>query len=165
MQQLPATLNGFYLWLCERAFAGVDFQRDVRPFFSALVREKVLPYDEALEASFPALPNLVQTRPLLEHILSISTGERRRTVTFFHHSFAMWLTDLKLCTRRFIVDDTTQGQQVTNKRQQPKSSPSTRKPTKQQVKHTLFIHLNKHIHEVWRRHSRSPSHIHHTYRG
>ncbi|XP_014678358.1 PREDICTED: ankyrin repeat domain-containing protein 50-like, partial [Priapulus caudatus] len=104
VRDIPATLNGLYLWLCQRLFARARFAR-VRPLLNALLasrrplsRAALLACARAHDAAV-ADDEFSRRLALLDGVLVVGPADTR---ILFHHSFAEWLLDVKHCTQRFL---------------------------------------------------------------
>ncbi|XP_034549277.1 ankyrin repeat domain-containing protein 50 [Notolabrus celidotus] len=108
IRDIPGTLNGLYLWLCQRLFPRGLFLY-VRPLLNVLLAAPrpltpkqlftaVWTHDNLL--SLPDFQNKLRTlSPLL-----IDGPEG--TKLLFHASFAEWLTDVKYCTQKYLCSKT-----------------------------------------------------------
>ncbi|KAI1885208.1 hypothetical protein AGOR_G00217810 [Albula goreensis] len=104
IRHIPGTLNGLYLWLCQRLFPKRLFSR-VHPLLNAL-----------LASPCPLTPELlyraVWTRDTtlgpaefchrLEVLSPLLTEGEGGTRFLFHASFAEWLMDVKYCTQKYL---------------------------------------------------------------
>lgn len=105
IRDIPGTLNGLYLWLCQRLYPRKHFQR-VLPLLSVILAARApLTPQEVQEAVSTRVPGLgeeewVKRWALLRRVLCPYT---RPTLLLFHHSFAEWLLDVKHCTQKFLV--------------------------------------------------------------
>nr|XP_040056696.1 ankyrin repeat domain-containing protein 50 isoform X2 [Gasterosteus aculeatus aculeatus]XP_040056697.1 ankyrin repeat domain-containing protein 50 isoform X2 [Gasterosteus aculeatus aculeatus] len=108
IRDIPGTLNGLYLWLCQRLFPRGLFVF-VRPLLNVL-----------LAAARPLTPQQLFTATWTRDT-SLSTQDFQnnlRTLTpllidgpggtklLFHASFAEWLTDVKYCTQKYLCSRT-----------------------------------------------------------
>jgi hypothetical protein len=114
IKDIPGTLNGLYLYLCQRLFTRKQFH-------------KMLPLVNAVLASFHPLGEselfeVVRTKhqkmneedfqrrfELLKRVLVKDTSKlqgevegEELSVILFHHSFAEWLVDVKHCTQKYL---------------------------------------------------------------
>lgn len=104
IRDIPGTLNGLYLWLCQRLFPCRLFVH-VRPLLNIIL---ATPRPLNLEELFKA----VRTRDAcLEHedfqsqmqaLKALVVDGPERSKLLFHGSFAEWLTDVKYCTQKFL---------------------------------------------------------------
>ncbi|XP_035507384.2 ankyrin repeat domain-containing protein 50 isoform X1 [Scophthalmus maximus] len=108
IRDIPGTLNGLYLWLCQRLFPRGLFVY-VRPLLNVL-----------LAAPRPLTPQQLFTA-VWTHDTSLSPQDfqnKLRTLSpllidgpggtklLFHASFAEWLTDVKYCTQKYLCSRT-----------------------------------------------------------
>ena len=104
IREIPGTLNGLYLWLCQRLFVGRQFIR-VQPILNViLAARRPLTEMELYSCAFTrdavlALPEFRQRLDILSKIL---IEGRDGTKILFHHSFAEWLLDVKHCTQKYL---------------------------------------------------------------
>ncbi|KAJ8246699.1 hypothetical protein GJAV_G00254410 [Gymnothorax javanicus] len=104
IRHIPGTLNGLYLWLCQRLFP-MSFYSQVRPLLNALLAS---PHPLTPELLFRAVwtrePALGPTefRRRLDALSPLLTEDDGGSVFLFHASFAEWLTDVKYCTQRYL---------------------------------------------------------------
>ncbi|KAG7463683.1 hypothetical protein MATL_G00179370, partial [Megalops atlanticus] len=104
IRDIPGTLNGLYLWLCQRLFPKRLFSL-VRPLLDALLASpRPLTPDQLYAAVWTrdtALgPGDFQCR--LEALSPVLTDGPGAAKVLFHASFAEWLTDVKYCTQRYL---------------------------------------------------------------
>lgn len=108
IRDIPGTLNGLYLWLCQRLFPRGLFV-SVKPLFDVLLASP-LPltpqqlftavWTQDTSLSIQDFQNKLQTlSPLL---INGSEG----TKLLFHASFTEWLTDVKYCTQKYLCSRT-----------------------------------------------------------
>lgn len=106
VREIPGTLNGLYLWLCQRLFNRRQFAK-VQPLLNVILAAKcalseALLYD-ILKVHNPKITteDFKKRYHLLRRVLVISkTG----TIRLFHHSFAEWLLDIKHCTQKYLCN-------------------------------------------------------------
>lgn len=128
IRDIPGTLNGFYLWLCQKLFSRVRFEL-VRPLLSVIyASESSVTAGELYDVinsryvdgmsrnDFNERLNtfrhivLVERRPqstafvLDSYHRHVDDKESDEVLTLdvFHHSFREWSLDVKYCTRRFL---------------------------------------------------------------
>lgn len=108
IRDIPGTLNGLYLWLCQRLFPRGLFVY-VRPLLNVL-----------LAAPSPLTPQQLFTAVWThDTLLSLQDFQNKlRTLSpllidgpggtklLFHASFAEWLTDVKYCTQKYLCSKT-----------------------------------------------------------
>lgn len=104
IRDIPGTLNGLYLWLCQRLFPKKLFSR-VQPILNVIfaarqpLAEKEL-YDCVLTRDTAlTLNEFHHNMGLLSKILIDGYGG---TKIIFHQSFAEWLLDVKYCTQKYL---------------------------------------------------------------
>ncbi|WAQ97891.1 ANR50-like protein [Mya arenaria] len=106
IREIPGTLNGLYLWLCQRLFVRKQFTKvkpvlevmlaarqpltDLELFGCAQIKNTVL-LKEEFEKHMKILSKILITSPDGTRIL-------------FHHSFAEWLLDVKHCTQKYLCN-------------------------------------------------------------
>lgn len=106
IRHIPGTLNGLYLWLCQRLYPRRHFQR-VMPLLAAILAARApLSPEELRRAVETRLPDLADEDwakrwSLLRRVLA---PDHELRVLLFHHSFAEWLLDVKHCTQKYLVD-------------------------------------------------------------
>lgn len=116
VQHIPGTLNGLYLWLCQRMFAGGKGFGSIKIYFDVLLaaREPMLKSDlfDTVKAVHPSLTPTTFEEQLacLGSFLvlcendGVLPNEHMQKVMLFHLSFQEWLCDVKYCTRTFLCD-------------------------------------------------------------
>ncbi|XP_058805828.1 ankyrin repeat domain-containing protein 50-like isoform X2 [Phymastichus coffea] len=108
VREIPGTLNGLYLWLCQRLFSRKQFAK-VQPLLNVILAAK-LPITQSIlydcvKTANPALTQEDFNRQLhlLRRVISVS---RAGALMLFHHSFAEWLLDVKHCTQKYLCSAT-----------------------------------------------------------
>lgn len=106
IRDIPGTLNGLYLWLCQRLYPRKNFQRVLPLLEVILASRSPLSQTEIQEATSTHIPSLSDAEwskrwTLLRRIMCPYTKE---VVVLFHNSFAEWLLDVKHCTQKYLVD-------------------------------------------------------------
>lgn len=101
---LIGTLNGLYLWLCQRLFSRKQFAK-VQPLLNVILAAK-LPITQSILYDCVKTANTTLTQEdfnrqlhLLRRVISVS---RAGALMLFHHSFAEWLLDVKHCTQKYL---------------------------------------------------------------
>lgn len=103
VQDIPGSLNGLYLWLCNRLYTEEQFNQ------MRLILNVILASQKPLEAN--QLYQAVWTRNSsisMEEFQNILASMSYMVVNIedskciFHHSFAEWLIDVKHCTPRYL---------------------------------------------------------------
>ncbi|XP_033472133.2 uncharacterized protein ankrd50l [Epinephelus lanceolatus] len=104
IRDIPGTLNGLYLWLCQRLFPRGLFVY-VRPLLNVLLAApRPIPPQQLFTASWTH-DNLLSQQDFqnklrtLAPLLIDGPGD---TKLLFHASFAEWLMDVKYCTQRYL---------------------------------------------------------------
>jgi hypothetical protein len=104
IREIPGTLNGLYLWLCQRLFNRKQFSK-VQPLLNViLASRRPLTQDQLYQCVWTA--NTALSREdfqkrlhLLRRVLAVC---KDGTLLLFHHSFAEWLLDVKHCTQKYL---------------------------------------------------------------
>lgn len=104
IREIPGTLNGLYLWLCQRLFNRKQFSK-VQPLLNViLASRRPLTQDKLYHCVWTT--NTAMSREdfqkrlhLLRRVLSVC---KDGTLLLFHHSFAEWLLDVKHCTQKYL---------------------------------------------------------------
>lgn len=106
VREIPGTLNGLYLWLCQRLFNRRQFAK-VQQLLNVILAAKCVLNEALLYDIFKVYnPKISQDDfkkrfSLLRRVIVISkTG----TIRLFHHSFAEWLLDIKHCTQKYLCN-------------------------------------------------------------
>lgn len=104
IRDIPGTLNGLYLWLCQRLFPRRLFVH-IRPLLNILLASPKPLTAEQLYAIAKSRDFYLgrgdfqaQMGPLASLIVDGPGGSK----LLFHSSFAEWLTDVKYCTQKFL---------------------------------------------------------------
>lgn len=103
IKEIPGTLNGLYLWLCQRLFNKKQFSK-VKPLLNVLLaaRNKVTKsflYKCLLTTNCNIGRDDYMKRL---HLLRKVVKYDGKYLTFFHQSFAEWLLDVKHCTQKYL---------------------------------------------------------------
>ncbi|XP_035272842.1 ankyrin repeat domain-containing protein 50-like [Anguilla anguilla] len=104
IRHIPGTLNGLYLWLCQRLFARKRFAA-VRPVLdAALAARRPLAVKELYHAAWTRDTALTmeEFRRKMDALAELLVEGAAGTRTLFHASFAEWLLDVKHCTPRYL---------------------------------------------------------------
>jgi len=109
IREIPGTLNGLYLWLCQKQFTRKTFPK-VRPLVNVLLASSSFTQVQLFEMlkGNPGMRNqedfaklLVQLRPMLSaeyRSKSLRPGEGDdEPVSLYHYSLAEWFTEAKFC--------------------------------------------------------------------
>lgn len=104
LREIPGTLNGLYLWLCQRLFHTQHLPK-IQPILNViLASRRPLTISEIYEAVWTHNTKMSRTSftsrlHLLRRVLRLHGNG---TLLLFHHSFAEWLLDVKHCTRKYL---------------------------------------------------------------
>nr|XP_033806165.1 ankyrin repeat domain-containing protein 50-like [Geotrypetes seraphini]XP_033806166.1 ankyrin repeat domain-containing protein 50-like [Geotrypetes seraphini]XP_033806167.1 ankyrin repeat domain-containing protein 50-like [Geotrypetes seraphini]XP_033806168.1 ankyrin repeat domain-containing protein 50-like [Geotrypetes seraphini] len=107
IRDIPGTLNGLYLWLCQRLFTRKQFAR-VQPLLNILLAAyQPLTVEELFRALWtrnmnPSAWGDFQRK--LESLSKLLVDGPNHTKLLFHHSFADWLLDVKYCTQKYLCN-------------------------------------------------------------
>lgn len=106
VREIPGTLNGLYLWLCQRLFVRKQFNKVQSILNVILASRKPLTEEILFQCVWTRNTNLIwedfQKRlGLLSKVLIEGKGG---TKMLFHHSFAEWLLDVKHCTQKYLCN-------------------------------------------------------------
>lgn len=104
IREIPGTLNGLYLWLCQRIFGRKQFTK-MQPIINViLASNKPLNPKDLFECV--RTKNLELTEEDFEKQITVMSkilieGQNGCKI-LFHHSFAEWLLDVKHCTQKYL---------------------------------------------------------------
>lgn len=104
VREIPGTLNGLYLWLCQRLFSRKQFAK-VQPLLNVILAAKLPITQEILykcvktACTSITIEDFNRRLHLLRRVISVS---RAGALMLFHHSFAEWLLDVKHCTQKYL---------------------------------------------------------------
>ncbi|MEQ2157719.1 hypothetical protein GOODEAATRI_004652 [Goodea atripinnis] len=108
IRDIPGTLNGLYLWLCQRLFPRGLFVY-VRPLLNVLLAaQSPLTTQQLFTAAWTQDTTLsiqdfqIKLRTLSPLLIDGPEG----TKLLFHASFTEWLTDVKYCTQKYLCNRT-----------------------------------------------------------
>ncbi|XP_069825414.1 ankyrin repeat domain-containing protein 50-like isoform X2 [Dendropsophus ebraccatus] len=109
IRHIPGTLNGLYLWLCQRLFSGRQFCQ-VRTLLNVILASPVpLSPSQLHKAVWTKQMDGWRAEEFTKILASISVllhpldGAQ---VVLFHHSFSEWLLDVKYCTQKYLCNIT-----------------------------------------------------------
>ncbi|XP_059199376.1 ankyrin repeat domain-containing protein 50 [Centropristis striata] len=108
IRDIPGTLNGLYLWLCQRLFPRGLFVY-VRPLINVLLAApKPLTPQQLFTAAWTHdnLLSLQDFQNKLQTLAPLLIDGPGGTKLLFHASFAEWLTDVKYCTQKYLCSRT-----------------------------------------------------------
>ncbi|KAM4608235.1 uncharacterized protein ankrd50l isoform 2-T2 [Polymixia lowei] len=104
IRDIPGTLNGLYLWLCQRLFPRGLFLQ-VRPLLNALLAApRPLTPQQLFTAAWTQdiSLNFQDFQSKLQTLSPLLIDGPRGSKLLFHASFADWLTDIKYCTQKYL---------------------------------------------------------------
>ncbi|KAK1169625.1 ankyrin repeat domain-containing protein 50 [Acipenser oxyrinchus oxyrinchus] len=104
IRDIPGTLNGLYLWLCQRLFPRKLFSR-VQPLLNALLASpRPLNLEELYTAVWTRDTTLtpIDFHRNLDSLSKLLVDGPSSTKLLFHASFAEWLIDVKYCTQKYL---------------------------------------------------------------
>lgn len=115
VRDIPGTLNGLFLWLSQRLFARKQQFALVRPVLDVLVASgRALTERDLFEAlwardrALDYLTFLSRLESLAKLLVLLAPPQRQPApppaLLLFHHSFADWLLDVKLCTQKYLCN-------------------------------------------------------------
>ncbi|KAG8189682.1 hypothetical protein JTE90_022496 [Oedothorax gibbosus] len=106
IREIPGTLNGLFLWLCQRLFVRKQFNK-VQPILNViLASRKPLTVEVLYQCVWTRNTSLSweefeKRLGLLSKVLIEGKGGAK---ILFHHSFAEWLLDVKHCTQKYLCN-------------------------------------------------------------
>ncbi|XP_041127950.1 ankyrin repeat domain-containing protein 50 [Polyodon spathula] len=104
IRDIPGTLNGLYLWLCQRLFPRKLFSR-VQPLLNVLLASpRPLNLEELYTAVWTRDTTLtpIDFHHHLDALSKLLVDGPSSTKLLFHASFAEWLMDVKYCTQKYL---------------------------------------------------------------
>ncbi|XP_068122575.1 ankyrin repeat domain-containing protein 50-like [Hyperolius riggenbachi] len=107
IRHIPGTLNGLYLWLCQRLFSGRQFCQ-VQTLLNAILASpsplSPLQLHKAVWTKQMKGWSSEDFNKVLESISSLlrPAGGHQNLLVLFHHSFSEWLLDVKYCTQKYL---------------------------------------------------------------
>ncbi|KAM6978234.1 uncharacterized protein ankrd50l [Tautogolabrus adspersus] len=108
IRDIPGTLNGLYLWLCQRLFPRGLFVY-VRPLLNVLLAAPGPLTPQQLFTAAWTHDNLLSLQDFQNKLRTLSPlliDGPGGTKILFHASFAEWLTDVKYCTQKYLCSKT-----------------------------------------------------------
>ncbi|XP_056408594.1 ankyrin repeat domain-containing protein 50-like [Hyla sarda] len=110
IRHIPGTLNGLYLWLCQRLFSGRRFCL-VRTLLNVILASPApLSPAQLHQAVWTKQTNGWRAEEFSKILASISVLlhplDQGAQVVLFHHSFSEWLLDVKYCTQKYLCNVT-----------------------------------------------------------
>ncbi|XP_062874715.1 ankyrin repeat domain-containing protein 50 [Trichomycterus rosablanca] len=106
IRDIPGTLNGLYLWLCQRLFVRKQFTK-VQPILNVILAAcRPLTLKELYHAVWTknmtlTMEEFQKKMDILSKLLVDGLGG---TKILFHYSFAEWLLDVKHCTQKYLCN-------------------------------------------------------------
>nr|XP_046259873.1 ankyrin repeat domain-containing protein 50 isoform X2 [Scatophagus argus] len=108
IRDIPGTLNGLYLWLCQRLFPRGLFVY-VRPLLNVLLASPRPLTPQQLFTAVWTHDTLLSVQDFHSKLRTLSPlliDGPGGTKLLFHASFAEWLTDVKYCTQKYLCSRT-----------------------------------------------------------
>ncbi|XP_041129945.1 ankyrin repeat domain-containing protein 50-like isoform X1 [Polyodon spathula] len=106
IRDIPGTLNGLYLWLCQRLFVRKQFAR-VQPILNVILAAcRPLTVMELYHAVWTKNMSLTmeEFQKKLDILSKLLVAGLENTRILFHYSFAEWLLDVKHCTQKYLCN-------------------------------------------------------------
>ncbi|KAJ8981865.1 hypothetical protein NQ317_008212 [Molorchus minor] len=106
VREIPGTLNGLYLWLCQRLFNRRQFAK-VQPILNVILAAKCALSEpllfDIIKVYSPKMSydDFKKRFHLIRRVIVVSKSGAMR---LFHHSFAEWLLDIKHCTQKYLCN-------------------------------------------------------------
>ncbi|XP_077983661.1 uncharacterized protein LOC144438494 [Glandiceps talaboti] len=104
ISEIPGTLNGLYLWLCQRLFVRKQFTK-IQPILNVMLAAKRPVGDPELYAATRTRNTTLTQEEFdkrIEMMSKILVKSKDNSRIIFHHSFAEWLLDVKHCTQKYL---------------------------------------------------------------
>ncbi|XP_018427152.1 PREDICTED: ankyrin repeat domain-containing protein 50-like [Nanorana parkeri] len=107
VRHIPGTLNGLYLWMCQRLFSGRQFCQVQTLLNVILASPSPLSPSQLHRAVWTKQMkgwSVEDFNKVLESVSSLlhPTGVPQNWLVLFHHSFSEWLLDVKYCTQKYL---------------------------------------------------------------
>ncbi|XP_013077461.2 ankyrin repeat domain-containing protein 50-like isoform X1 [Biomphalaria glabrata] len=106
VREIPGTLNGLYLWLCQRLFIKKHVVK-IHPLLNVLLASRTpMTCDELYECMLVKEADLTREEfdRRLKLMSRILTNGLNGEQIVFHHSFSEWLLDVKHCTQKYLCN-------------------------------------------------------------
>ncbi|XP_077135213.1 ankyrin repeat domain-containing protein 50 isoform X1 [Ranitomeya variabilis] len=106
IRDIPGTLNGLYLWLCQRLFVRKQFAK-VQPILNVILAAcRPLTTTELFHAVWTKNMSLTNEdfQRKLDVLSKVLVDGLGNTKILFHYSFAEWLLDVKHCTQKYLCN-------------------------------------------------------------
>uniref|UniRef100_A0A915JKP9 Orc1-like AAA ATPase domain-containing protein n=1 Tax=Romanomermis culicivorax TaxID=13658 RepID=A0A915JKP9_ROMCU len=105
IQQIPSTLNGLYMWLCQRLIEKSSLKIVKALFQILLASTQPMTLNDLYQCVRLSDTSLTKNHfcyliTLLNSLLVIDQSDQ--SCTILHYSFAEWLLDVKYCTPKFL---------------------------------------------------------------
>ncbi|KAM4606887.1 uncharacterized protein O3C94_023100 [Discoglossus pictus] len=109
IRHIPGTLNGLYLWLCQRLFSGRQFSQVQTLLNVLLASPRPLSASELHRAVWTKQMKGWSTEDFNKTLVSVSgllmpQSISQNLLVPFHHSFSEWLLDVKYCTQKYLCN-------------------------------------------------------------
>ncbi|XP_054643652.1 ankyrin repeat domain-containing protein 50 [Dunckerocampus dactyliophorus] len=104
IRDIPGTLNGLYLWLCQRLFPRGLFGY-VKPLLNVILAAPTPLTPQQLFMALWTHNNLLSVQDFQNKLGTLSpllVDGPEGSKLLFHGSFAEWLTDVKYCTQKYL---------------------------------------------------------------
>ncbi|CAL1536251.1 unnamed protein product, partial [Lymnaea stagnalis] len=106
VREIPGTLNGLYLWLCQRLFVKKHVVK-IQPLLNVLLASRIPMNAEELYESMLVKETDLKREDFERRLKLMSrilfNGFKGEQIVF-HHSFAEWLLDVKHCTQKYLCN-------------------------------------------------------------
>ncbi|XP_057194934.1 ankyrin repeat domain-containing protein 50-like [Triplophysa rosa] len=106
IRDIPGTLNGLYLWLCQRLFVRKQFAK-VQPILNVILSAcRPLTVRELYHATWTKNTTLTMEdfQKKMDILSKLFVDGLANTKILFHYSFAEWLLDVKHCTQKYLCN-------------------------------------------------------------
>lgn len=106
IRDIPGTLNGLYLWLCQRLFVRKQFAK-VQPILNVILSAcRPLTVRELYHAVWTKNMTLTMEdfQKKMDILSKLLIDGLANTKMLFHYSFAEWLLDVKHCTQKYLCN-------------------------------------------------------------
>ncbi|XP_041930425.1 ankyrin repeat domain-containing protein 50 [Alosa sapidissima] len=106
IRDIPGTLNGLYLWLCQRLFVRKQFAK-VQPILNVMLAAcRPLTVKELYHAVWTKnmTLNMEEFQKKMDILSKLLVDGLNNTKILFHYSFAEWLLDVKHCTQKYLCN-------------------------------------------------------------
>ena len=104
IKEIPGTLNGLYLWLCQRLFVKKQFAKILPILNVILAARRPLMQEELFRSVWTKNTTLTAEdfESRLQLLSKLLIEGKDGSKILFHHSFAEWLLDVKHCTQKYL---------------------------------------------------------------